>query len=264
MRASALNQTWGNSMNQAEDRTIKAAQAISTGACEVIETTMRSDTIIEVTGRERVVLSLPDFVSWFDVYFSVQKLVDGVWQYGNVGSEQVVKEGREDIVGRRVSLPQAGTYKLIQEWKVYRHLFKTKLPDPVTISVAGRHPKLKAFNIVELGSAKLFERYDPLWLLYGRYAYLVKLTIPAQFNDNIHIHFGQTLDILLRDSTQDQNTWLNVLADGSTLLVWDQNCLQILLDACENSLAPGNVYHQVTADVSAMVFPEAVWGPKHE
>lgn len=219
-------------------------------------------------GPDRVVVQLPRFVSFYDAYLGIQKLVNDKWEYGDPVKESwkdpTFKIRGGEVCGYRVSLPEAGTYRFIWEWHVYSPDHKQSLPVPVALNIAGRHPALKAFNIVELGRAVVFDKFDPQWLMYGQYEYAVQLVIPPKFDSNIHLHFGQELDLLLRDSKQDKNLWLNVCADGATLLVWDKGTLDLLLAACENSVAPGNPDHRVDFEVTTLVRPEAFWSKGNE
>lgn len=233
-----------------------------------IKRTYRVEIGHAVDAAERVIVQLPRFVSFYDAYLGIQKKVDGAWVYG-----EPVKESWKDptfkirggeIGGYRVSLPEAGEYRFIWEWHVYSPDHKQTLPVPVALNIAGRHPALKAFNIVELGRAVMFDKFDPQWLMYGQYEYAVQLNLPPRFDDNIHIHFGTQFDILLRNGTQDQNTWLNVYADGATLLVWDKATLDLLLKACEATVTSCNPDHRVDVEVTALVRPEAVWSPLNE
>jgi len=233
-----------------------------------VERTYKAVGEITIDAPERVVVKLPRFVSFYDAQLGIQKLVNDEWVYGDPTKESwkdpTFKIRGGEVCGYRVSLPDVGQYRFTWEWKVVLTDPIAKLPVPVALNIAGRHPALKAFNIVELGRARLFEKFDPQWLMYGQYEYLVQLNVPARFDDNIHIHFGQELDILLRDGKQDKNTWLNVLADGATLLVWDKAALDLLLAACNNSITSGNTDHRVDADFTALIRPEAFWSNAHE
>lgn len=231
----------------------------------VVKRTYRTATEVTIDAPEHVVAQLPRFVSFYDAHFSVQKQINGDWVYGEPAREQYkdptcrIRGG--EVCGHRVALPEAGTYRFIWEWHVYSPVKEPVLPIPVALDIAGRHPSLKAFNVIELGTAVLFERFDPRWLMYGQYEYLVQLKVPPQFDDNIHIHFGTALDILLRGGKQDQNTWLNVFVDGATLLIWDKATLDLVLAACEATVTSCNPDHRVDAEVTALVRPEAVWSP---
>lgn len=247
---------------------IKPAERFLKEERNAVERTYRSEAEHTIEAPDRVVIQLPRFVSFYDAQLGIQKKVNDEWVYGDTVRESFkdptfVRRGGE-VCGYRVSLPDAGTYRFIWEWKVILSDPSTQLPMPVALNIAGRHPALKAFNIIELGRGRLFDKFDPQWLMYGQYEYAVQLNIPVKFDDNIHIHFDRKLDILLRNSKEDQNTWLNVLPDGATLLVWDKAALDILLAACENSITSGNLDHRVDAEVTALVRPEAFWSPAHE
>lgn len=252
-------------MELTEQIFIKPAERFLKEERNAVERTYRAEARHTLEAPDRVVVQLPRFVAYKDAYLGIQKLVNGEWVFGDPVREAykdpTFKRRPNEVCGYRVSLPDVGTYKFVWEWKVVLTDPKVELPIPVALNIAGCHPALKAFNIIELGRARLFEKFDPQWLMYGQYEYLVQLSVPPQFDDNIHIHFGQELDILLRDSTQDMNTWLNVPADGATLLVWDEHSLNLLLKACENSNTTGNLDHRVDAEVTALVRPEAFWSP---
>lgn len=235
---------------------------------EVVERTMRTESEITLHGPCRVLCYLPRFVHWRDAFFSVQKLVNGEWVFGSPNSEAYkdpdFKKRPGEFCGREVAFDSAGQYKIIHEWKTLNNRFMDAPPTPVVLSIAGRHPTLKAFNIVELGGAHLFDKFDPRWLMYGQYAYLVQLNIPKEFADNTHIHFGTMFDILLNTSKESLSTWLNVHACGATLLVWDKHSLDILLGACAMTITGGNELHRVDAEVTALVRPEASWSNGHD
>lgn len=255
-------------MELTEQIFVKPAERFLKEERNAVERTYRAESEVTIDAPDHVVVQLPRFVAHTNAYFGVQKQVKGEWVFGDPSREAykdpTLKRRGGEVCGYRVALPEAGTYRFIWEWKVLLTDPVSQLPVPVALTVAGRHPALKAFNIIELGRGRLFEKFDPQWLMYGQYEYLVQLNIPPQFDDNIHIHFGQELDILLRDSTQDVNTWLNVLADGATLLVWDKAALDIILAACEASNTAGNLDHRVDADFTALVRPEAFWSKAHE
>lgn len=104
---------------------VQAGQVTTTQAPTYkIEQTLQSEEQFTIPAAAGVICLLPQFVHWVDAHFSVAKLIDGEFVYGNPSTEPYFGEGVEPAfgvtpIGRRVALDGAGTYRVRHAWHKY-------------------------------------------------------------------------------------------------------------------------------------------------
>lgn len=105
--------------------TVQAGIQAQVSERDVVEVTMQSDQEFEMTEAGAAFCMLPGHISWHTAHFSMAKLIDGEFVFGNPSTEPVYAKGESLAagnvpVGRRVALDSPGRYRVRHTWFRYR------------------------------------------------------------------------------------------------------------------------------------------------